>query len=127
LPVHSTRRLRRLDIWEEGGLGRADCFFRDSHIDLDGVEKIVHEWRLLALFDPVARTFLSSEAETGPLPYPECPRAAASADRLAGMPIDGMRRAVPKAFTGPSTCTHLNDTFRAMEDVGALLDALKAA
>jgi hypothetical protein len=126
LPVHSTRRLRRLDIWKEDGRGFADCFFRDSHIDLDGAEKIVHEWRLEAAFDLETRLFVSGEAQTGPLPYPECPRAAASAGRLAGMPIDGMRRAVPKVFTGPSTCTHLNDTFRAMEDVGALLEVLRA-
>jgi hypothetical protein len=42
------------------------------------------------------------------------------------MPFDGLRRTVSKTFTGPSTCTHLNDTLRSMEDVGALMDRLQA-
>jgi len=125
LPPHATRRRRRLDIWREGEEAVANAFFRDSHVDGDGVETIVHEWALQARIDPVARCFLSGAARTGPLPYSECPSAAASAGRLADMPIDGLRRAVGKAFVGPSTCTHLNDTFRSLEDAGALLDILQ--
>jgi len=40
------------------------------------------------------------------------------------MSIDGLRRAVRRSFVGPSTCTHLNDSFRALEDVGMLYDRL---
>jgi hypothetical protein len=130
LPVlspHSTRRARRLDVWEEDGRAWADCFFRDSHVDRHGVHTIVHEWRLHAQIDLAERTFVSVRADSGPLPYPECPGSGASAERLAGMPVDGLRRAIRKAFVGPSTCTHLNDSYRAMEDVGALLDRLSAA
>jgi hypothetical protein len=124
LRPHATRRARRLDIWEEGGRGWADAFFRDSHVNAEGVETITHEWTLRAELDLETRSFASGAARSGPLPYPECPGAGASADRLAGMPFDGLRRAVRGSFVGPSTCTHLNDTFRSMEDVGALLDAL---
>jgi hypothetical protein len=126
LPPHGTRRRRRLDLWEEDGGVWVDCFFRDSHVDADAVETVVHEWTVRAQVDPATRGFMSGAAQMGPLPYPECPAAAASAGRLAGMPLDGLRRAVKTSFVGPSTCTHLNDTLRSMEDVGALLDALHA-
>ena len=126
LAPHGTRRARRLDIWQEGGLGQGDCFFRDSHMDRSGIETVIHEWRLRIAFDPATRCFVSAEAEAGPLPYPECPSSGNSASRLVGAPIDGLRRAVGQDFVGPSTCTHLNDTFRALEDVGALFDRLAA-
>jgi hypothetical protein len=126
LPPHGTRRARRLDLWREDGKTWAESFFRDSHVDADGVETVVHEWTVRAELDPQTRTFLSSSARMGPLPYPECPGAGASASRLGGMAFDGLRRSVSKTFTGPSTCTHLNDTLRSMEDVGALIDRLQA-
>jgi hypothetical protein len=127
LPSHSTRRRRRLDLWEEDDRVWVDCFFRDTHIDADGRETVVHEWSVWAELDPMRRCFLSGGARVGPLPYPECPGAGASARRLAGMPFEGLRRKVRASFVGPSTCTHLNDTYRSMEDVGALLDALRSS
>jgi hypothetical protein len=124
LGPHATRRARRIDVWSEGDVGRGDCFFRDSHVDRHGTETVVHEWRLRFVFDPATRCFVSAEAEAGPLPYPECPSSGGSASRLAGASIDGLRRAVKQDYVGASTCTHLNDTFRALEDVGALFDLL---
>jgi hypothetical protein len=124
LGPHGTRRARRMDIWQDGGLGCGDCFFRDSHVDRAGCETVIHEWRLRVSFDPATRRFVSAEAEAGPLPYPECPASGNSASRLVGTPIDGLRRVVRQDYVGPSTCTHLNDTFRALEDVGALFDRL---
>jgi hypothetical protein len=126
LPPHSTRRRRRLDLWKEGDRAWVDCFFRDTHVDADGVETVVHEWSVWAEIDPAKQCFVSGGARIGPLPYPECPGAAASASRLAGTPFDGLRRMVRASFVGPSTCTHLNDTFRSMEDVGALLHTLRS-
>jgi hypothetical protein len=126
LPPHGTRRARRLDVWEEQGGAWAESFFRDSHVDGDGAETVVHEWTIRAELDLSTRSFASGAARSGPLPYPECPAAGDSAGRLAGMPFDGLRRAIRTSFVGPSTCTHLNDTFRSMEDVGALFDVLRA-
>jgi len=126
LPAHSTRRCRRLDLWEDDDRAWVDSFFRDSHVDAHGVETVVHEWHVQAEFDPATRLFVSAAAQMGPLPYPECPGAAASARRLAGMSCDGLRRAVRSSFVGTSTCTHLNDTLRSMEDVEALLDTLQS-
>lgn len=126
LPAHATRRCRRLDLWKEDDRVWIDSFFRDSHVDADGVETVVHEWHIQAELDPATRRFVSAAAQMGPLPYPECPGAAASARRLVGMSCDGLRRAVRSSFVGTSTCTHLNDTLRSMEDAAALLDALRA-
>jgi len=125
LAPQATRRRRRLDVWEDDGVGHLDCFFRDSHVDADGTETVVHEWRVAAQLDPVTESFVACDADMGPLPYPECPGAAASARRLVGAPVDGVRRSVRSTFVGPTTCTHLNDTLRVMEDACALLAALR--
>ena len=124
LPPHSTRRRRRLDVWQADGVGHVDCFFRDSHVDGDGVETVVHEYTVHGTFDPVSLVFTASDADFGALPYPECPGAVASAARLTGEETAGLRRRVLQTMVGPSTCTHLNDQLRSLEDVGVLLRAL---
>jgi hypothetical protein len=45
-----------------------------------------------------------------------------SAGRLAGNPVAGLRQHVRDTFLGTSTCTHLNDTLRSLEDIPALLE-----
>ena len=124
LPRHATRRHRRLDVWCRGETAEFDCFFRDSFAGADGVETVVHEYGVDGAVDPATSRFLSCAATAGPLPYPECPNALASAGRLAGISTDGLRRTVRDGFVGPTTCTHLNDTLRSLEDVAALLRAL---
>jgi hypothetical protein len=124
LTTHATCRIRRLDVWREGEQAVADCFFRDSHCDRDGRHTVVHEWSIVAEIDPSTRKLAKVLARPGPLPYPECPGSAGSAQRLAGLSIDGLRHRVRQTFTGPQTCSHLNDSFRALEDIGALLDAI---
>lgn len=125
LPPHATRRHRRLDVWHNGETADVDCFFRDSFAGADGIETVVHEYGVRGTVDPASSRFVSCEATAGPLPYPECPRAVASAGRLAGTRMDGLRRGVRDAFVGPTTCTHLNDTLRSLADVGALLRTLR--
>jgi Protein of unknown function (DUF2889) len=125
LPHHATRRHRRLDVWSLGETAEVDCFFRDSFAGADGVERVVHEYGVHATVDPETSRFVSCVATAGPLPYPECPNAVASAGRLAGISVDGLRRTVRDGFVGPTTCTHLNDTLRSLEDVAALLRMLR--
>ncbi|WP_045877901.1 DUF2889 domain-containing protein [Pseudofrankia sp. DC12] len=126
LPEHGMRRRRRLDVWREPGEPeiRVECFFRDSHMDEGGIETALHEYTVHATVDPDTTTFTSCVADFGALPWQECPMALASAGRLVGLRPDGLRRHVRDTFTGISTCTHLNDTLRSMEDVGALIDWL---
>jgi hypothetical protein len=124
LPPHGMRRRRRLDVWSEDELAVVECFFRDSHVDAEGIETVLHEYTVHATVVPATMRFVSCEADVGALPFPECPNAAASAGRLGGAPAEGLRRWVRDTFVGTTTCTHLNDTLRSLEDVGALLGAL---
>ena len=68
---------------------------------------------------------LTCEATPRVLPWVECPEAAASAGRLAGMSVMGLRPDVRAQFVGPSTCTHLNDVLRGLEDVEWLVRELE--
>lgn len=61
-------------------------------------------------------------AEVRVLPWQECPGAIGSAARVTGMSLNEIRDRVRGEFVGTSTCTHLNDTVRALADLGALLD-----
>jgi hypothetical protein len=90
----------------------------------DGFETIIHEYVVDAVVDSETLTFVRAVASPHVLPWYECPQAAASAGRLVGLPLAGLRPSVRADFLGPTTCTHLNDTFRALEDVGALIGCL---
>jgi hypothetical protein len=122
------RRWRRTDLWQdEDGPLRVDTFFRDSHMAQDGVETIIHEYTVSASIDPRNMTITWCEATPRVLPFLECPAAAASGSRLAGMPVANLRRQVRVALVGPSTCTHLNDQLREIEDVIHLRELLPSA
>jgi hypothetical protein len=122
LPPEGMRRWRRHDLWLDGeGVLRAETFFRDSHMAPDGVETIIHEYTVEAAIDPGAMRVLDCAATSRVLPFVECPQAAASATRLAGMSVLGLRPQVRAELVGPTTCTHLNDTLRELEDVAVLV------
>ncbi|HWI43177.1 MAG TPA: DUF2889 domain-containing protein [Nocardioides sp.] len=127
LPPHSVRRVRRIDVWHESGSPAGiEAFFRDSHTDEDGTESVVHEYVVRAALDVGTGAFTACEADYGALPWPECPAALASAGRLVGTTAADLRERVRTEFSGPTTCTHLNDTLRSLEPVPALLDLLAA-
>jgi hypothetical protein len=119
LRPHGMRRFRRLDLTPTGHF---DAHFRDSHVDGDGVETIVHEYTVEGSIDASARTVTSVAASVRVLPWQECPGAIGSAGRIAGISLSEMRDRVRGEFVGTTTCTHLNDTLRAVADLGALLD-----
>jgi hypothetical protein len=120
LPPTGMRRHRRVDVSRGDGCIEIDAFFRDSHMAPDGLETAVHEYSVRARLDPATGRFEAAEATPRALPWLECPSAAASAGRLVGSTAEGMRKRVREEFVGPTTCTHLNDTLRALEDVPEL-------
>jgi hypothetical protein len=120
LPPHAMRRSRRMDV-TPGPLASIDVLYRDSHVDEDGTETIVHEYTISASVDTSDGVLVSCSAAPRVLPWVECPAAALSASRLVGLPVSGLRRHVRDTFLGTSTCTHLNDTLRSLEDIPALL------
>jgi Protein of unknown function (DUF2889) len=123
LPPHGMRRHRRLDLVHDGRLV-ADVLFRDSHADADGVERIVHEYTVRTEVDPSSLRVASVDAAPRVLPWIECDAAAASAGRVVGRSVAELRPHVRDELKGPSTCTHLNDTLRSLEDVAALATVL---
>ncbi len=123
---HTVRRRRRIDV-TVGEVLRVDAMFRDSHFDADRRETVVHEYTVLAAIDPTSLVITDIEATPRVLPYQECPAAAASASRLVGLHLDQIRDRVRADFVGTSTCTHLNDLFRSLEDVGGLWKSFRTA
>jgi len=121
LPARATRRRRQLEVWVAHGTGWIESFFRDSVSDADGVETVVHEYTARSAVDLGTRRVVSCEAVNGHLPYPECPGARASAARLVGQPLAGLRSTVLEQLRGPATCTHLNDALRSMAAADELL------
>lgn len=117
------RRRRRLDLWRPSPAGpiSIDVWFRDAFGEAPGVESGVHEYDVAATVDPDSLVVLGLSARPRVLPAPECPQAAASAERLEGKRLSEVRDLVRASFTGPSTCTHLNDTLRAMGDLFAAI------
>jgi hypothetical protein len=121
------RRTRRLDVVApvtEGAPYAIDAHFRDSHVDGDGLETVVHEYGLTATFDARTATLGRVEARALVLPWQECPGALASAGRLAGRGVTDLRRHVRREFRGTPTCTHLNDVLRLLADVEVLVEEL---
>jgi hypothetical protein len=125
LRTHGMRRFRRLDLHPVDDLSTSvgfDAHFRDSHVDGDGIETIVHEYTVGGSVDTSTRTITSIAADVRVLPWQECPGAIGSAARVRGMSLSELRERIRGEFVGTSTCTHLNDTLRAVADLGALLD-----
>jgi len=121
LSAHAMRRARRLDVLVADGVVEVDSLYRDSHVDDDGLETVIHEYTVRGRIDPADFTILELSATPRVLPWVECPVAAASAGRLVGKDVRQLRPLIRAEFTGISTCTHLNDQLRSLADVPALL------
>jgi hypothetical protein len=127
---NAMRRIRRIDVVRGPNIGdplTVDAMFRDTHMEEGGLITIVHEYHLAADVDPATLILLSIEATPRVLPYRECPQAAASARRVLGTTTAGLRARTRAEFVGASTCTHLNDVLRALDDVGPLAAVIEDA
>lgn len=116
LPPGTMRRRRLVDV-VAGDEMTVRAAFRDTHVGADGVERVLHEYELEAGVDPRSSTFTRCEAVAMALPWPECPRAAASATHLAGRRVATVGGFVRSNLRGLGTCTHLNDLLRSLADV----------
>jgi hypothetical protein len=119
LPTMATRRRRRMDVGRDQGVLVCNAMFRDTYMHEDGKETIVHEYELhAAVDDDLVITHV--EAVPHVLPWEECPAAAASALRIEGLHVSELRDFVRESLRGTSTCTHLNDLLRSLDDLVAL-------
>jgi hypothetical protein len=71
--------------------------------------------------NPSGETVIRCEATARVLPWAECPQAAASAGRVVGTPVSGLRALVKDTLVGTSTCTHLNDLLSSLSQAGELV------
>lgn len=124
LPPHGMRRLRRIDVGIVDDEVLVDTHFRDSYMESSGVETSVHEYEVIvtaALDYHVVRTV---EVRSRVLPGPDCPDAAASAQRIIGGDLEHLRELVRAELRDDTICTHLNDQLRALADVPSLVSLL---
>jgi Protein of unknown function (DUF2889) len=126
LGARGMRRRRRLDLIDTGASLAVDAMFRDSHVDPDGAETVIHEYGVRAEVDRATLVLDQVVATPRTLPFAECPVAAASALRVAGRRVAVLRDFVGLELWGPSTCTHLNDLLRSLGDIAALAPLLDA-
>ena len=103
-------------MWRDE-LVHVDVFFRDSVMSPEGEETVVHEYTVDATVDPETMTVVACSAVPRVLPWRECPQAIGSAGRIVGVRVVDLRPEVRTELVGPSTCTHLNDVLRGLEDV----------
>jgi hypothetical protein len=121
------RRRRRMDVLvdpADAAVLLVDAMFRDSYVDSDGDESVVHEYGLSARVSRTDLVVLAAEADPRVLPWQECPVAQGSAGRVVGRHVRTLREHVRGSLTGTSTCTHLNDLLRSLDDVAVLAPAL---
>lgn len=117
------RRRRLIDLSrDDGSESRIFAMFRDTHVDRDGVESILHEYTLSADLDRSTGVISNCVAEPRVLPWGECPAAASSAARVNGCRLDELSAFVARELRGTSTCTHLNDLLRSLANVAMLLE-----
>jgi hypothetical protein len=137
----SVRRVRRLDLWRDDAGLALEVYFRDSHLGGEGTEDVLHEYTLEVGLAPVddAGDGAGDGAVDGAgntvrverigvtahtLPWPECPGATASAQRVVGHHATELPDLVRASFTGVGTCTHLNDVLRSAGAAAALAEVL---
>jgi hypothetical protein len=120
------RRARRIDVRLDQAIV-IDSAFQDSATTPAGGRAVVHEYRLTATADPASLRLQSIEAEPRVLPFVECPGAMMNVGRLLGTPLPELREKVLAELKGTAGCTHLNDALRALAEVPALVNHLRAA
>jgi hypothetical protein len=124
LPPGGMRRIRRIDVApsDDGrDVWQVNSMFRDSLMDPVHGQTVVHEYSLAAVVEGPTGRINDIAVIPRVLPGPECPAAAASAQRVVGRLVGELRAFVSAEFPGVTTCTHLNDQLRALGDVGSLL------
>jgi hypothetical protein len=126
LGADGMRRRRRLDLAPAGadGVHPVDVHFRDSYSSEDG-ESVLHEYTVVVAVggpDEPRISALTPRAQV--LPWQECPGALLSAPKLVGATLDEIAGHLRHELVGVTSCTHLNDTYRSLADLSALLPRL---
>lgn len=128
LALGTVRRRRRLDVGPAPeGAPRlvTESHLRDTYRSVDGdevEEMVLHEYVVRSLVGPDGR-FVAVEVDPRTLPWRECVGGAGSAQALVGASLAEVATRARTELVGPTTCTHLTSTLRALADVQALASA----
>jgi hypothetical protein len=109
-----------MDVYLSGPDVVIDAHFRDSHVSEGGVETSIHEYSVDATADASTLLVRRASSTAHALPWVECNIAPRSASDIEGRTLGELRAFVRAEMTGVPTCTHLNDTLRALDDAVAL-------
>ena len=125
----TVRRVRRLDLWRDGDGLVLEAYFRDSHLGEVGDGDVLHEYTVTAELEPSGPgpgdlRFLGIDAVAHTLPWPECPGALSSVQRLVGRSLAEVVDIVRDELTGASSCSHLNDVLRSTRAVTTMAPML---
>jgi hypothetical protein len=115
-------RLRRTDLWRDGGLLHVDAWFQDSSSVPGMTDRrlIFHEYSLKARLEPATLVLQTIEVVSHVLPYTTCRAAPATVAPLIGRSARNLRAAVLDLLRGPAGCTHLNDMLRSLQGLAGL-------
>jgi hypothetical protein len=104
----TVRREITVEAQAEDGRLVFTAVLRDRWIDDAGAEEEIHGYEVRLEAQPPDLTVLSVHARPRFLPFPECPLAAATAQRLVGLSLTrGFRKAATEILGGVEGCTHL--------------------
>lgn len=112
LRARSMRRRRVLDLVRSGRDFEVYQYFRDSHVDGEGIEGSLHEYVMTARLSTEDLLVRQISVEPRALPFPECRLAAPNVQLLVGVPVAGIESSVRSTLGGTMGCTHLNDVLR---------------
>jgi hypothetical protein len=124
LQPRSMRRRRILEVVPRNDTLEVYEYFRDSHIDADGVEGSLHEYVVTAVVNAADLVVMRISVEPLALPFAECPLAAGNAELLCGSSLSDINASVKSLLNGTMGCTHLNDVLRFLRFVGPLHSSL---
>lgn len=125
LGPHGMRRSRLVDVVESSPVV-VDVAFRDLHRTPLGVATVIHEYAMRAHIDPEELRALEILVEPRVLPWLECQAAIDGVRKVEGSRLEGFGAHVRRELGAPSSCTHLDDMLRKLEDVPVLLRELRA-
>ena len=127
LPPGAMRRRRRIDL-QPGATPdappRINAMFRDTWMDLQGREEVLHEYLVHASLTRDRKRIETISADPRVLPFGECPAAGNFVHKLVDAEVVQLRRTVRESLVSTESCTHLNDLLRALGDVTYLLGHL---
>lgn len=93
---------------QDGGRLLFTAVLRDRWRDEAGNEEEIHGYEVRLLAEPPDLTVVSVDVQPRFLPFPDCPAAAAAAQRLVGTRLTkGFRPAATAALGSVEGCTHL--------------------